>query len=110
MESSVTAAPSPSLNEASIVYRPEEQCSKTHLEVKNVQLKDEIELSSSARSPLPEDQRLTEQRLEDTSEGRREGFITHDSEKTSGRKSSYLNSQGTTPEKNLSSGLERPEG
>ena len=99
MKSSVTAAPSQSLNGASTVYRSDEQSTKTH-----------PELSSSARSPLPEDQRLTEQRLEDKREGRREGLIAHDFEMTSGRKSSYFCNQGTTPEKNLSSSLERPKG
>ena len=110
MEFSVTAAPSQNLNEAAIVYLPDGQSTKTHTEVENAQLKDESELSSSARSPLPEDQRLTEQRLEGKNGGRREGFSAHDFETTSGRKSSYFNSQETTPEKNLSSGLERPKG
>ena len=112
MESSLTAAPSQSLNEASLVYRSDEQSFKTHPEVKNAQLtrKDELQLSSSAIGPLPEDQRLTEQRLEDKSGGRREGFTAHDFESTIGRKSSYFCSQGTTPEKNLSSDLERPKG
>ena len=110
MESSVTAAPSQSLNEASNVYRSDEQSTKTHPEVKNAQLEDESGLSSSARGPLPEDQRLTEQRLEDKREERREGFTAHDFETTSGRKSSYFCSQGTTPEKNLSPSLEGPKG
>ena len=110
MKSSVTAAPSQSLNGASTVYRSDEQSTKTHPEVKNTQLKEESGLSLSARSPLPEDQRLTEQRLEDKREGRREGLIAHDFEMTSGRKSSYFCNQGTTPEKNLSSSLERPKG
>ena len=113
MESSVTAAPLQSLNEAimaSIVHRPEKQSSKTHPEVKNKQLKNESRLSSSTRSPLTEDQRLTEQRLEDISGGRREGFTARDFETTSGRKSSCFSSQGTPPEENLSSGLERPKG
>ena len=102
MESSVTVAPSQSLNEAFTVYRPDDQSSKTYPEVKNAQLKDESELSSSARSFLPEHQRLTEQRLEEKYGGRREGFTAHDFETTDGRKSSYFNSQETTPEKNLS--------
>ena len=105
MESSVTAAPLQSLNEAimaSIVHRPEEQSSKTHPEVKNKQLKNESRLSSSTRSPLTEDQRL--------SGGRRQGFTARDFETTSGRKSSCFSSQGTPPEENLSSGLERPKG
>ena len=110
MESSVTAAPSQSLNEASTVYRSDEQSTKTHPEVKNTQLKEESGLSLSARSPLPEDQRLTEQRLEDKREGRQENLTAHDFETTSGRKSSYFCNQGTTPEKNLSSSLERPKG
>ena len=110
MESSVTAAPSQSLNEASTVYRSDEESTKTHHEVKNTQLKEESGLSLSARSPLPEDQRLTEQRLEDKREGRREGLTAHDFETISGRKSSYFCNQGTTPEKNLSSSLERPKG
>ena len=110
MESSVTAAPSQSLNEASTVYRSDEQSTKTHPEVKNTQLKEESGLSLSARSPLPEDQRLTEQRLKDKREGRRESLTAHDFETTSGRKSSYFCNQGTTPEKNLSSSLERPKG
>ena len=95
---------------ASTVHRPEEQSSKTHPEGENKQLKNESGLSSSARSPLPEDQRLTEQRLEDISGGRRESFTAHDFGTTSGRKSSYFHSQGTPPEKNLLSGLERPKG
>ena len=111
MESSVTAAaPSQRLNEASIVYRPGEKSFKTHPERKNSQLKHESKLASSARSPLPEDQRLTEQRLEDISGGRREGFTAHDFETTSGRRSSYFSAQGTTPKKNLSADLERPKG
>ena len=110
MESSVTVAPSQSLNEAFTVYRPDDQSSKTCPEVKNAQLKDESELSSSARSFLPENQRLTEQRLEEKYGGRREGFTAHDFETADVRKSSYFNSQETTPEKNLSSGLERPKG
>ena len=92
------------------MYRPDEQSSKMYPEVKNTQLKDESELSSSARSPLPKHQRLTEQRLEEKNGGRREGFTAHDFETTNGRKSSYFISQKTTPEKNLSSGLERPKG
>ena len=99
----------PQVKDIETVHRPEEQSSITVLEVKNAQLKDESELSSSARSPLPEDQRMTEQRLEDISGGRREGFTAHDFETTSGRKSTCYNSQGTTPEKNLSSGDERPK-
>ena len=99
----------PQVKDIETVHRPEEQSSITVLEVKNAQLKDESELSSSARSPLPGDQRLTEQRLEDISGGRREGFTAHDFETTSGRKSTCCNSQGTTPEKNLSSGDERPK-
>ena len=112
MESSVTAAPSQSLNEASTVYRSDEQSTKTHPEVKNTQLKEDSELSLSARSRLPEVlyQRLTEQRLEDKREGRREGLTAHDFETTSGRKSSYFCNQGTTLEKNVSSSLERPKG
>ena len=110
MESSVTAAPSQSLNEASTVHRSDEQSAKTHPEVKSAQLEDESGLSSGARSPLPEDQRLTEQGLEEKREGRREGFTAHDFETTSGRKSSYFCSQGTTPEKNLSPSLEGPKG
>ena len=112
MKSSVTAAAAPSqrLNEVSIVYRPGEKSFKTHPERKNAQLKHESELASSARSPLPEDQRLTEQRLEDISGGRQEGFTAHDFETTSGRRSTYFSCQGTTPEKNLSSGLENPKG
>ena len=110
MESSVTAAPSQRLNEASIVYRPDEKSFKTHPEVKNAQLKNESELASSARSPLPEDQSMTEQKLENQNGGRREGFAAHDFETKSGRKLSCFNSQGTTPEKNLSSTLERPKG
>lgn len=92
------------------VGRPEEQSFKTSPEAKNAQLKNESELSSSARSPLPKDQRLTEQRPADQSGGRREGSTAHDFETTSGRKSSYINSQRTTPKKNLSPGLERPKG
>ena len=107
MESSVTAAPSQSLNEASTVYRSDEQSTKTHPEVKNTQLKEESGLSLSARSPLPEDQRLTEQRLEDK---REESLTAHDFETTSGRKSSYFCNQGITLEKNLSSSLARPKG
>ena len=84
MESSLTAAPSQTLNEASIVYRPDEQSSKTHPEVKNAQLKDESELSPNAGSSLPEDQHITEQRLEDKRGGRREGFTADDFETTSG--------------------------
>ena len=110
MESSVTAAPSQSLNEASTVYRSDEQSTKTHPEVKNAQLEDESGLSSSARGPLPEDQRLTEQRLEDKREGRREGLTAHDFETTSGSKSLHFCNQGITLEKNLSSSLERPKG
>ena len=87
MESSLTAAPLKRLNEAS-------------------QLKNESELASNARSLLPEHQSMTEQRLEDKSGGRREGFTAHDFETISGRRSSYFCSQGTTPEKNLTSGLE----
>ena len=92
------------------MYRPDEQSSKTHLEVKNAQLKDKSDLSSSARSPLTNDQRMTEQKLEEKNGGRREGFSAHDFETTNGRESSYFSSQETTPEKNLSSGLERPKG
>ena len=92
------------------MYRPDEKCFKAHPEVKNAQLKDESELSSSAIGPLPKDQRLAEQRLEKKSGGRREGFTAHDFETTSERKSSYFNSQGSTLEKNLSPGLERPKG
>ena len=92
------------------MYRPDEQSSKTHPEVKNAQLKDKSDLSSSARSPLTKDQRMTEQRLEEKNGGRREGFSAHDFETISGRKSSYFSSQETTPKKNLSSGLERPKG
>ena len=110
METSVTAVTSQSLNEASTVYRSDEQSTKTHREVKNAQLEDESGLSSNARGPLPEDQRLTEQRLEDKREERREGFAAHDFETTTGRKSSFFCSQGTTPEKNLSQSLERPKG
>ena len=110
MESSVTAAPSQSLNEASTVYRSDEQSTKTHPEVKNAQLEDESGLSSSARSPLPEDQRLTEQRLEDKREGRRKGLTAHDFETTSGSKSLHFCNQVITLEKNLSSSLERPKG
>lgn len=97
----------PQVKDIETVHRPEEQSSITVLEVRNAQLKDESELSSSARSPLPEDQRMTEQRLEDISGGRREGFTAHDFETTSGRKSTCYNSQGTTPEKNLWSCDER---
>ena len=110
MESSVTAVPSQGLSEASIVYRPDEKSFKTHPEVKKAQLKNESELVSSARSPLPEDHRLTEQRLEDQNGGRREGFTAHDFETTSVRRSSYFSAQGTTPKKNLSADLERPKG
>ena len=110
MESSVTAAPSQSLSEAFTVYRPDEQSSKTHPEVKNAQLKDELDLSSSARISLPGDQRLTEQRLEEKVGRKREGFTAHDFETTSRRRSSYFRSQETTPEKNISSGFERPKG
>ena len=110
MKSSVTAAPSQTLNGVSTVYRSDEQSTKTHPEVKNAQLEDESGLSSSARSPLPEDQRLTEQRLEDKCEGRRESLTAHDFETTSGRESSYFFNQGITLEKNLSSSLERPKG
>ena len=110
MESSLTDAPSQSLNKASIVYLPDEKSTKTHTEVENAQLKDESELASSARSPLPKDQRLSKQRLEVISGGRREGFTAHDFETIRSRKSSYFNNQETTPEKNLSSGLERPKG
>ena len=92
------------------MYRPDEQSSKTHPEVKNAQLKDKSDLSSSARSPLTKDQRMTERRLEEKNGGRREGFSAHDFGTTSGRKSSYFNSQGTPPEKNLLSGPERPKG
>ena len=46
VKSSVTAAPSQSLNEASTVYRSDEQSTKTHPEVKNAQLEDESGLSS----------------------------------------------------------------
>ena len=110
MEASVTAATSQSFNGASTVYRSDKQITKTHPEVKNAQLEDVSGLSSSARGPLPEDQRLTEQRLEDKREERREGFAAHDFETTTGRKSSFFCSQGTTPEKNLSPSLERPKG
>ena len=65
------------------MYRPDEKSFKTHPEVKNAQVKDESELASSASSPLPEYQRLTEQRLEDQNGGRREGFTAPDFETTS---------------------------
>ena len=104
-------APTPThVKDTGLVYHLEERSSKTFLEEKNAQLKNESELSSSARSLIPKDQRLTEQRPEDQSGGRREGFTAHDFETNSGRRSSYFNSQGTTPEKNLSPGLERPKG
>ena len=47
MESSVTAAPSLRLNEASIVYRHDEKSFETHPEVKNAQVQDESELASN---------------------------------------------------------------
>ena len=109
MESSVTAAPSQSLSEAITVYCCDDQSFKVHPGVKNAQLKDESELSSSARNPLTKDQRMTEQRLEEKIGGRREGFSAHDFETTSGRKS-YFSSQETTPERNISPGFERPKG
>ena len=110
MEPSVTAAPSQSLSEAFTGYRPDDQSSKTYPKVKNAQLNDELDLSSSARSSLPGDQRLTEQRLEEKVGRKREGFIAHDFETTSRRTSSYFRSQETTPEKNISPGFERPKG
>ena len=110
MEPSVTAAPSQSLNEAFTGYRPDDQSSKTHPKVKNVLLNDELDLSSSARSFLPENQRLTEQRLEGKIGGKREGFTAHDFETTSRRRSSCFRNQETTPEKNISRGFERPKG
>ena len=92
------------------MHHPDDQRSKMHLEVKTEQLKDELDLSSSTRSSLPDDQRLTEQRLEELIGGRREGFTANDFETTYERKSSYLSSQETTPEKNMFPGFERPKG
>ena len=109
MESSVTAAPSQSLSEAFTGYRPDDQSSKTHPKVKNARLKNELDLSSSARSFLPENQRLTEQRLEEKV-GEKRGFTAHDFGTTGRRRSSYFRSQETTPEKNISLGFERPKG